>query len=149
MRKSSEVEFEVRYAETDQMGIVHHANYLIWFELARTRFCAEAGTPYPQIEELGYFMIITQAQQNYRQAATYGDSVRVACWLDWVASRSLQFGYQVMRGEQILTSGYTRHLWVKRESRRPCSMPEKLRDTYLKLADQTTFIQPEKDRRYF
>ncbi len=143
MKQSSEVEFEVRYAETDQMGIVHHANYLIWFELARTRFCAEAGKPYPQIEELGYFMIITQAQQNYRQAAQYGDSVRVICWLDWVASRSLQFGYQVLRDEQILTSGYTRHLWVKRESRRPCSMPESLRETFLKLADQTAFMQRE------
>lgn len=145
MKQSSEVEFEVRYAETDRMGIVHHANYLVWFELARTRFCSDAGIPYPQIEELGYFMIITQAQQNYRLAATYGDTVKVACWLDWVASRSLQFGYRVSRGEQVLTTGYTRHLWVKRESRRPCSMPDVLREPYLALANQTTFIQPVKD----
>lgn len=145
MKQSSEVEFEVRYAETDRMGIVHHANYLVWFELARTRFCSDAGMPYPQIEELGYFMIITQAQQNYRQSATYGDTVKVACWLDWVASRGLQFGYRVSRGEQVLTTGYTRHLWVKRESRRPCSMPEVLREPYLALAHQTTFIQPVKD----
>ncbi len=143
MKQLSEIEIEVRYAETDQMGIVHHANYLIWFELARTRFCAEAGKPYPQIEALGYFMIITQAQQNYRLAACYGDSVRVCCWLDWVASRSLQFGYRVTRGEQILTTGHTRHLWVKRESRRPGSMPASLRETFLKLADQTTFTRRE------
>lgn len=64
MKHYAEVEFEVRYAETDQMGIVHHANYLIWFEQARTRFCKEAGKPYPQIEALGYFMIITRAQQD-------------------------------------------------------------------------------------
>ncbi len=144
MKKRSEVEFEVRYAETDQMGIVHHANYLIWFELARTRFCADGGKPYPEIEALGFFMIITQAQQDYRLAACYGDTVKVSCWLDWVASRSLQFGYQVMRGEQVLSTGYTRHLWVKRESRRPCTMPESLRETFLKFADQTTFQGPEK-----
>ena len=144
MKQHAEVEFEVRYAETDQMGIVHHANYLIWFELARTRFCFEAGKPYPQIEALGYFMIITQAQQDYRLAALYGDTVRVVCWLDWVASRSLQFGYRVMRGEQLLTTGHTRHLWVRRESRRPCSMPESLRATFLKLAEQTVFKGPEK-----
>ena len=144
MKKRSEVEFEVRYAETDQMGIVHHANYLIWFELARTRFCADGGNPYPEIEALGFFMVITQAQQDYRLAACYGDTVKVSCWLDWVASRSLQFGYQVMRGEQVLSIGYTRHLWVKRESRRPCTMPESLRETFLKLADQTTFQGPEK-----
>jgi acyl-CoA thioester hydrolase len=133
----------VRYAETDQMGVVHHANYLIWFELARTRFCAENSKPYPEIEALGYFMIITRAQQDYRLAACYGDSVRVSCRLDWVASRSLQFVYQVWRGEQLLTTGFTRHLWVKRESRRPCTIPECLRESYLKLAGQTTFIRPE------
>ena len=143
MKQRSEVEFEVRYAETDQMGVVHHANYLVWFELARTRFCADAGKPYPEIEALGYFMIITQAQQDYRLAACYGDTVRVSCWLEWVASRSLQFGYQVRRGEQILTTGHTRHLWVKRESRRPCSMPESLREPFLKLANQTTFTSRE------
>lgn len=140
MKPCAEVEIEVRYAETDQMGIVHHANYLVWFEVARTRLCAEGGIPYPQIEALGYFLIITRAQQDYRLAAHYGDRVRVSCRLDWVASRSLQFGYQVHRGEQLLASGYTRHLWVKRESRRPCSLPESLRATFLQLADQTNLL---------
>ncbi len=139
MKPKSEVEIDVRYAETDQMGVVHHANYLVWFELARTRFCLDAGKPYPEIEELGYFMLITQAQQNYRLAACYGDSVKVTAWLDWVASRSLQFSYQVERGDQLLTTGHTRHIWVKRESRQPCSMPISLRETFLKLAEQTTF----------
>ena len=145
MKRCSEVEFEVRYAETDQMGIVHHANYLIWYELARTRFCAESGKPYPEIEKLGYFMIITRAQQDYRLSACYGDRVRVRCWLDWVASRSLQFGYQVKRDDQVLSTGYTRHLWVKRESRRPCSFPESLRQIYLELADQATFKRSKTD----
>lgn len=143
MKQRSEVDIEVRYAETDQMGIVHHANYLVWFEVARTRLCAEGGIPYPQIEAFGYFLIITQAQQDYRLAAHYGDRVRVSCQLDWVASRSLQFGYQVRRGEQLLASGQTRHLWVKRESRRPCHLPQSLRETFLKLADQTTFQNHE------
>lgn len=143
MKLQSEVELEVRYAETDQMGIVHHANYLIWFELARTRFCLDAGKPYPEIEALGYFMIITRAQQDYRLAAGYGDRVKVSCWLDWVASRSLQFGYRVTRGEQVLTIGFTRHLWVRRDSRRPCSFPESLRETFLTCADQTKFVGPD------
>lgn len=142
MKQRAEVDLEVRYAETDQMGIVHHANYLVWFELARTRFCLEVGKPYPAIEALGYFLIITQAQQDYRLAACYGETVRVSCWLDWVASRSLQFGYQVTRGEQLLSTGYTRHLWVRRESRRPCSMPESLRETFLRVAEQTAFNNP-------
>ena len=143
MKPCAEVELEVRYAETDQMGIVHHANYLVWYELARTRFCSDAGTPYPEIEALGYFMIITRAQQDYRLAACYGERVTVGCWLDWVGRRDLQFGYRVTRGEQVLSTGYTRHLWVRRESRRPCSMPESLRPAFLELAGQNEFINPD------
>lgn len=145
MKQRSEVEIEVRYAETDQMGIVHHANYLVWFELARTRFCAEIGAPYPKIEELGYFMIISQAQQDYRLAACYGDTVKVDCWLDRVARRTLQFGYQVTRGDQILSNGYTKHIWVERDSRRPCSILESLHQTFLKCADQITLKSSEID----
>ena len=140
----AEVDIDVRYAETDQMGVVHHAAYLVWYEVARTRFCAEAGKPYPEIEQLGYFMMITQAHQEYRLAACYGDTVRVTCWLDWVASRSLQFAYEVRRGDEVLSTGYTRHLWVRSESRRPCSMPESLRTTFLEWAGQKTFKSPEK-----
>ncbi len=126
MSQQTCVELEVRYAETDQMGIVHHANYLVWFELARTRFCAEAGLPYPAIEAQGYLMIITRAQQNYRRSARYGDTVRVSCRLDWANKRGLQFIYQVTRDEQVLTSGHTHHLWVRQEIMSPCSLPAEL-----------------------
>ena len=57
---------EVRYAETDQMGIVHHANYLVWFEQARTRLCSEAGLHYSEIEKRGYLLLVTGAQLSYR-----------------------------------------------------------------------------------
>lgn len=144
MKRSVEVAIEVRYAETDQMGVVHHANYLIWYELARTRFCLETGTSYPEIEALGYFLIITQAQQNYRLAAHYGDTVKASCRLDWVTRRSLQFGYEVRRADQLLSTGYTRHLWVRRSDRRPCSMPQELVENYLALADQKTMREPVK-----
>jgi len=119
-------EFEVRYAETDQMGVVHHANYLVWFELARTRFCAEAGLPYPDIEARGFLMIITHAEQDYRRAARYGDRIRASCRLDWSNRRSLQFSYRIERGDELLASGITRHVWVKKDSLRPCRLPEEL-----------------------
>jgi hypothetical protein len=87
MKARAEVEIEVRYAETDQMGIVHHANYLVWFEVARTRLCAEGGIPYPQIEALGYYLIITQAQQDYRLAATMATGFGSAAgWTGWPAA---------------------------------------------------------------
>ncbi|TYO99407.1 acyl-CoA thioester hydrolase [Geothermobacter ehrlichii] len=123
-------EFEVRYAETDQMGVVHHANYLVWFELARTRFCAEAGLPYPEIEARGYLMIITRAEQDYRRAARYGDRIRASCRLDWFNRRSLQFSYRIERGDELLTTGITRHIWVRRDSLRPCRLPDELHNRF-------------------
>lgn len=137
----SAVDVDVRYAETDQMGIVHHANYLVWFELARTHYCTVAGSPYQEIEKLGYFLIVTKAQQEYRLAARYGDRLEITCWLDWVASRSLQFGYEVRRGNELLSKGFTQHLWVERGTMRPCSMPDSLRKTFIGLAGQDAFTR--------
>ena len=64
----------VRYAETDQMQIVHHANYLVWFELARTELCHQSGLHYSEIERNGYYLVVTQAEVKYRQGARYGDN---------------------------------------------------------------------------
>src|SRR5260370_2716240 len=91
-------EIEVRYAETDQMGVVHHANYVIWFELARTRLCAMSGFTYAEIERLGYLLMVTAVELRYRRPARYGETVRVTCWGDRLASRGVSFAYEVRRG---------------------------------------------------
>ncbi len=122
-----EVELEVRYAETDQMGLVHHSNYLVWFEVARTRLCAGTGIPYAEVEASGYLLVVTGAQLSYRRGAHYGDTVRVLCRLERLASRSLSFGYEVRRGDELLTTGRTDHVWVERATGRPCRAPEDLR----------------------
>ena len=68
----SEIDVEVRYAETDQMGVVHHANYVIWFELARTSLCALSGFHYAEIEALGYLLMVTGVEVRYHRPARYG-----------------------------------------------------------------------------
>jgi len=73
----STVELEVRYAETDQMGVVHHANYVVWFEVARTRLCERSGFHYADIEKLGYLLMVTAVHVSYRRAAHYGDHVEL------------------------------------------------------------------------
>ena len=77
-----DVDVEVRYSETDQMGVVHHANYLVWFELARTRLCLEAGFHYAEIEKRGLLLLVTSAQLTYRAPARYGDRP-VAVYYRW------------------------------------------------------------------
>ncbi len=121
---ASEVEIEVRYKETDQMGVVHHSNYLVWFELARTHHCRAAGMAYREIEDAGYWLMVTGVQLRYRGGARYGDRVRVRCWLESLKSRAVTFGYRVEVDGRLLVDGRTDHVWVDRESGNHCRMPE-------------------------
>jgi acyl-CoA thioester hydrolase len=91
------VEVRVRYAETDQMGVAHHANYLIWCELARTRHMAQLGVDYRDLEAAGLHLPVTEAHLRYRAAARFDDLLRVRCWVRDVRSRRVEFGYAVER----------------------------------------------------
>jgi acyl-CoA thioester hydrolase len=100
------VEVRVRYAETDQMGVAHHANYLIWCELARTRHMAQLGVSYRDLEASGVRLPVTEAHLRYRAAARYDDLLLVRCWVRDVRSRRVEFGYAVERqagGELLAT----------------------------------------------
>jgi acyl-CoA thioester hydrolase len=133
-----ETEIEVRYAETDQMGVVHHANYLVWFELARTRLCLASGHHYGAIEKMGYLLMVTGAEVLYRRGARYGDTVKVGCWIERLGSRSLRFAYEVDRAEERLATGATEHHWVRLVDRRPCRIPEPLAAPFRRLAGLDT-----------
>ena len=130
----AEIEIEVRYAETDQMGVVHHANYLIWFELARTRLCSLTGYHYSEIEQLGYFLMVTGARVEYRQGARYGDRITVASWIDRLSSRGLTFAYEVICNDRRLATGATDHIWVEASSNKTKRIPEVLRRPFEQLA---------------
>jgi len=128
------IDVEVRYAETDQMGVVHHSVYLVWFEQARTRLCQTSGFHYAKIEKMGFNLVVTRAECRFVSGATYGDVVAVDSWLERLQSRGLRFGYGVRRGDEALASGTTEHIWVDRATGRPCRMPEVLREPFTRLA---------------
>lgn len=125
---------EVRYAETDQMGVVHHSVYVVWFEVARTALCRESGYPYAEIERMGYSLVVTGTQGRYLRPAHYGDTVLVDCHLSKMGSRTLSFGYRVSRGDELLATGGTEHVWVDNSTRRACRIPEVLRGPFGRLA---------------
>ena len=108
------------------MGVVHHANYLVWFEVARTELCREAGFHYAEIERQGLLLLVTGARLSYRAGARYGDTVDVACWVDRVASRGVTFAYRVTRDGALLATGATEHIWVDATDRRPTRFPPAL-----------------------
>jgi acyl-CoA thioester hydrolase len=127
-------DIEVRYAETDQMGVVHHANYIVWFELARTGLCALSGYHYADIEKMGYLLMVTGVEVRYRKPARYGDVVQVVCWNERLGSRGLRFAYEVRQGDDLLVTGATDHVWIEAATGRPCRAPEAIHAKFRELA---------------
>ena len=109
-----ETEFPVRYAETDAMGVVHHANYLVYFEEGRSQYMRDLGSDYALIEASGYRLPVTEAQLRYVGSSRYGELVRIRTRVGENRSRSLTFHYEVIAAESgdILVTGCTRHIWT-------------------------------------
>ncbi|MBL3593360.1 MAG: acyl-CoA thioesterase [Synergistaceae bacterium] len=101
----------VRYAETDQMGVVYHANYFVWFEAARGEFCRDLGISVPAMEASGLMLPVVEAHCRYKSPARYDDVVRVETVLAELKKHSVTFGYRLFReGEKkLLVEGTTRH----------------------------------------
>ena len=91
------IELRVRYAETDQMGVVYHANYLPWCEIARTELIRRRGPSYAQLEREGIRLAVSEATLRYHAPARYDDLIRVECWTEEVRSRAVTFAYRVSR----------------------------------------------------
>jgi len=87
----------VRYAETDQMGVVYHAHYLVWCEIGRTDFLRSLGRTYAQLERDGVFLAVTEAHVRYLAAAHYDEEIRIETWIERVQSRAVTFGYEISR----------------------------------------------------
>src|ERR1044071_5232148 len=88
-QRISESRVRVRYAETDQMGVAHHANYLIWFEVGRSQFCNDCGFSYRDMErETGLYLIVAEANCRYRIPARYEDDLTVRTRIDELTRRT-------------------------------------------------------------
>ena len=94
----TETTFHVRYAETDRMGIVHHAAYLVWFEEGRSAFIRQRGWSYAAIERDGYFLAAAELDAKYIRAAQYDQLVTVRTWVENRQSRAVAFGCEVVDG---------------------------------------------------
>ena len=126
----------VRYSETDSMGIVYHANYVVWFEIGRTEFCRAAGYPYRAMEEEGIMILVTGVDCRYRRAAKYDDLVTIRTRMGDVGSRGLSFFYEIrMAGDgSRLAEGSTRHVFVDRASR-PIAIPATIREAFTRFVE--------------
>jgi acyl-CoA thioester hydrolase len=127
------IPIRVRYAETDQMGVVHHSVYPVWFEAARTAFSRAVGFPYAEWERQGVLLMVSDLSCRYRLPARYDDEVTVGVRVAEAASRRVVFAYRVEGpGGELLAEGETRHLVVDRATGRPMVLPEGFRTALLR-----------------
>jgi acyl-CoA thioester hydrolase len=116
----------VRYSETDKMGIVYYANYLVWFEIGRAEFCRARGFSYRDMEEAdNSFLVVAESYCRYKAPAYYDDELMVRTHITELRKRSLRFGYEVVRPSdgQVIAEGETGHV-VTDSSGRVRSFPE-------------------------
>ena len=107
----------VRYAETDMMGIVYHANYLPWFEIARTAMLRELGVPYIKLEEAGYRLPVLEVAAKFLRPAVYDDTLEVTATVRERPALRIEIDYEVRRAGELLATGRTLHAFVDREGR--------------------------------
>ncbi len=107
-----ETEIRVRYAETDKMGIVHHANYLVWFEAGRSELCRSRGFSYKEMEAEGLLMLVAESYLRYKAPAFYEDDLLIRTKVAEIRSRSIRFVYEVYRpiDDLLIAEGETIHL---------------------------------------
>ena len=103
------IDLPVRFAETDLMGVVHHSNYLIWFEAARVAWMDAAGVPYTEVAAGGHHFAVTAVQVEYRASARFGDTVRITAFVETLRSRKVDFGYDVHAWRQRRVAGHWPH----------------------------------------
>ena len=109
---SHTAEVRVRYAETDQMRVVYHANYLVWFEVARVRLLEAHGSSYPELEARGFRLPVLEAAVKYHAPARFDDALAVTATITEMKGARIAIGYEVRRGETLLCTGQTRHAFV-------------------------------------
>ena len=129
-----ETPLRVRYAETDKIGVVYHAHYVVWFEVGRTEYCRAAGLPYRSMEEAGLLILVTGVDCTYRRPARYDDALIVRASMPELSGRGLAFDYEILRDDEVLSAGSTRHVFADSDGR-PRRAPDDILDLMKRFRD--------------
>jgi acyl-CoA thioester hydrolase len=121
----------VRYAETDRMGVVYHAHYLVWFEVGRVEWIRQAGWSYREMELEGLALPVIEARCEYRQPARYDDEIEITASGTLLTPARVRFDYEARRwpDNTLLARGHTVHASVDPDGR-PCKLPDRVKDLW-------------------
>lgn len=133
----NQTDIEVRYQETDQMGVVYHANYLVWFEIGRTKFIEQLGFRYTEMEKNNIVSPVVDIQISYKRPATYGDVVTVYTWLEAYDGIRTTYAYRIEDEQNnILVTGSSKHVIVHKETFKPLRLRKEHPDWHLAYKSQ-------------
>ncbi|MEW5783847.1 MAG: thioesterase family protein [Bacillota bacterium] len=110
-----ETVIRVRYKDTDQMGVVYHANYLVWFEVGRTELMRRLGMPYLEFEKNNLYLPVIKVSCDFKVPARYDDQVKVITWIENLQDVRLFFHYEIRRDKELLARGMTEHAFVNNQ----------------------------------
>ena len=133
----SDTEIVVRYAETDQMKVVHHSVYPIWFEAARTDYMEKAGYPYTRIEKEGVMLPLSRLECDFREGAKYGDTILIKTSIKKLSPVRLEIKYKAYRKSDgvFLAEGITVHAWTD-ENLKIINLKKRLPELYKLLENE-------------
>lgn len=131
-----ETTLRVRYAETDQMSVVYHSNYLIWFEVGRVELLRQLGFSYLEMEQDGLNLPVVEVRCRYKHPARYDDEITIRTWIAQIRSSLLRFEYELVRKSdgRLLAEGESVHVVVGRDLKRT-HLTEKYRETFHTAAE--------------
>ncbi len=126
MIESDEITIRVRYAETDRMGLLHHANYIVYFEQGRTELLRRRGLSYRDLEDAGHLLVIVDIGCKFKRPAYYDDLLTLRTSVERVTHVKIQHRYEVRRDGVLLAEGHSTLACVDRDGR-PQGLPESLK----------------------
>ena len=128
-KTSHEIQFRVRYGETDQMGVVYHGNYANYFEIGRTEWLRQMGFSYSKMEKEGIMLPVISLSINYKKSACYDDLIKVKTWLTKMPSVKIEFDYEISNeNDEILTTGNSVLVFMDIHKNRPTRCPKYILD---------------------
>jgi acyl-CoA thioester hydrolase len=112
----SETTFHVRYAETDAQQVVHHANYIVYFEEGRSDYIRQRGRSYAEFEREGYFLIVAEVGARFLKPARYDQRLTVRTWIAEIKSRAMTYNYEIVETatREVLVTGFSKHICINR-----------------------------------
>ena len=133
-----EARLRVRYAETDQMGVVYHANYLVWMEVGRVEYCRASGMRYRDLEAEGVLLAVVEVHCRYLSPALYDEEVIVSTGIEEATPRAVRFAYRISSGDdgRLLAEGSTKHVFCGRD-RKARKLPKEYQAMFRVTAPRT------------